>query len=184
MAMPDPSRPVADLAGYRENFPKAAARVPTSLTAVIEHIFIRSRHGGSPLEQDSVEVVAGAGIRGDRYFDAHDEPGQNITFIEAEEIEAFSKRTGADVKAFATGRNVVTRGVRLNELVGKVFEVGGLRFRGVELCEPCSIFAKSLATGTLPPAAVVKEWVRRAGLRSEALSSGTLAVGARFQVAD
>jgi MOSC domain-containing protein YiiM len=147
---------------------------------VIEQIFIRPKRGAPPLERDCIEVVAGAGIRGDRYFDAHDEAGQNITFIEAEEIEAFAKRTGLDFKASATGRNVVTRGVRLNELVGKVFELGGLKFRGVDLCEPCLIFGKSLSTATHPPAAVVKEWVRRAGLRADALSSGTLSVGARF----
>jgi MOSC domain-containing protein YiiM len=151
---------------------------------VIEHIFIRSERGARPLEQSRVEVVAGAGIRGDRYFDARDEPGQNITFIEAEEIEAFARRTGLEVNASSTGRNVVTRGVRLNELVGKDFEIGGLRFRGVELCEPCLIFGNSLSTATHPPATVVKEWVRRAGLRAEALSSGTLAVAARFQIGE
>jgi MOSC domain-containing protein YiiM len=151
---------------------------------VIEHIFIRSERGAPPLEQDRIEVVAGAGIRGDRYFDAHDEPGQNITFIEAEEIEAFAKRTGLKVNASCTGRNIVTRGVLLNKLVGKVFEVGGLRFRGVELCEPCLIFGTSVAAATLPPAAVVKDWVRRAGLRADALSSGTLTVGAQFRIAE
>jgi MOSC domain-containing protein YiiM len=151
---------------------------------VVEHIFIRSVSGAAPFSRDRIDVVAGAGIRGDRYFDARDEPGQNITFIEAEEIEAFAKRTGLDVSAAATGRNVVTRGVRLNELVGKVFEVGGLRFRGVELSEPCLSFGKSLATRNLPPAAVVQEWVQRAGLRSDALSSGTLVVGTRFQIVE
>jgi MOSC domain-containing protein YiiM len=150
---------------------------------VIEQFFIRAAPGGPALERDRIEVVAGSGIRSDRYFDAHDEPGQNITFIEAEEIEAFASRTGLDVKASATGRNVVTRGIRLNALVGKTFEVGGLRFRGVDLCEPCLTLGQSLASGTLLPAAVVKEWIRRAGLRADALSSGTLAVGARFQMA-
>lgn len=148
---------------------------------MIERIFIRPAPGAPPLERGHIEVVAGAGVRGDRYFDAHDEPGQNITFLEAEEIEAFAQQSGRSCDAAATGRNIVTRGVRLNGLVGKTFEVGGLRFKGIELCEPCLNFGKALATEALRPADVIKAWVHRAGLRADALSTGTLAVGAHFQ---
>ena len=80
-----------------------------------------------------------------------------------------------------SGRNIVTRGVRLNELVGVEFLVGGVRFRGVELCEPCLGLGKALATPTLPPAMVVKRLVHLAGLRADALSSGEVAVGASVQ---
>lgn len=148
---------------------------------MIERIFIRPERGAPPLQCDRVDVVAGAGLRGDRYFDVHKEPGQNITFIEAEELEAFAAQSGRSLDAGATGRNIVTRDVRLNDLVGKTFEVGGLRFKGVELCEPCLIFGTAVSTEDARPADVVKAWVHRAGLRADALSSGTLAVGARFQ---
>ena len=57
----------------------------------IERIFIRPPSGDPTVEQKSVRIVAGAGIEGDRYFDSHDEPGQNITFVEAEAIEAFAQ---------------------------------------------------------------------------------------------
>ena len=147
---------------------------------MIERIFIRPPEGEQQIEQQRVQVAAGAGILGDRYFDAHDEPGQNVSFIEAEEIEAFAVRHKRTVALSVSGRNFVTRGVRLNELLGKTFTVGGLRFRGVELCEPCLGFGKALSTPTLTPAEVVKQWVRRGGLRADALSSGELAVGAQF----
>lgn len=152
---------------------------------MIERIFIRPPGGGPQVEHERVQVVAGAGIHGDRYFDARDEPGQNISFVEAEAIEAFAARHhGRDIAPSATGRNVVTRGVRLNELVGRTFTVGGLQFRGVELCEPCLGLGEALSTPTLSPAEVVRQWVHRAGLRADALSSGELAVGARFSHAD
>jgi MOSC domain-containing protein YiiM len=147
---------------------------------MIERIFIRPPESEQQIEQQRVQIAAGAGIRGDRYFDAHDEPGQNVSFIEAEEIEAFYTRHERAVVLSASGRNFVTRGVHLNELVGKTFLVGGLRFRGVELCEPCLGFGEALSTPTLTPPEVVKQWVHRGGLRADALSSGELAVGAMF----
>lgn len=147
---------------------------------MIERIFIRPPQCEQQVELQRVQVVAGAGIRSDRYFGAHEEPGQNVSFIEAEEIEAFSAKQNRIVALSASGRNFVTRGVRLNELVGKTFMVGDLQFRGIELCEPCLGFGEALSTPTLTPAEVVRQWVHRGGLRADALSSGELAVGARF----
>ena len=149
----------------------------------IERIFIRPPGGNPTVERKSVRVVAGAGIEGDRYFDAHDEPGQNITFVEAEAIEAFAREHGRPVDLSATGRNVVTRDVRLNEFVGREFVVGSVRCRGVELCEPCLVLAEALASSTLSPALVVKHWVHRGGLRADALTGGELSVGAGFKSA-
>jgi len=130
-----------------------------------------------------VLVRAGAGIEGDRYYDTRDEPGQNITFIEAEEIEAFAAAHDQSADFSSAGRNIVTRGVRLNNLVGREFGIGNLRFRGVELCEPCLGFGEALASPSLAPAQVVRYWVHRAGLRANALTSGTLSVGAAFDSA-
>ena len=149
----------------------------------IERIFIRPPGGNPAVERESVCVVSGAGVEGDRYFHARDEPGQNITFIEAEEIEAFAREHRRPVDLSATGRNVVTRGVRLNELAGREFIVGSVRFRGVELCEPCLTLGEALATSTLSPARVVKHWVHRGGLRADALTSGELFVGAGLKSA-
>jgi MOSC domain-containing protein YiiM len=151
---------------------------------MIERIYIRPPDGQQQLEQPRVQVVAGAGIRGDRYFDAHDEPGQNLSFVEAEAIEAFARRHGRDLALSATGRNIVTRGVRLNELVGRTFTVGGLRFRGVDRCEPCLGLGEALAGPGLSPADVVRQWLPCGGLRADALSSGELAVGDTFGAAE
>lgn len=147
----------------------------------VERIYTHPPSDSQQVAHERVQVIAGSGIEGDRYFGRHDEPGQNITFIEAEEIEAFLGEHGRTHDLSVTNRNVVMRGVRLNELVGKEFTVGELRFRGVELCEPCLGLGTALASEQLTPPQVVKRLVHRAGLRADALSSGELALGARFE---
>ena len=147
----------------------------------VERIFTRAASGDQQTEHQLVRVVAGSGIEGDRYFGCQNEPGQNVTFIEAEEIESFFAEQQRPADLSATGRNIITRGIRLNELVGTEFLVGTVRFRGVELCEPCLHLGQALATSAISPPKVVRRLVHRGGLRADALSSGEVAVGARFQ---
>ena len=146
----------------------------------VERIFVRQSSVESQTEYERVEVVAGAGIKGDRYFDRRDEPGQNITLIEAEEIESFISEYQRAPDLSISNRNIVTRGVRLNDLVGKEFMVGDIMLRGVELCEPCLGLGKALASPELPAAQVVKRLLHKAGLRVDVLSSGSLACGAKI----
>ncbi len=150
----------------------------------VERIFTRAPSSKTQLEHDRVTVVAGAGIEGDRYFDHHDEPGQNLTLIEGEEIEAFLSEHARPYDLSISGRNLVTRGVRLNDLVGREFFIGSVRCRGVELCEPCLGFGTSLQSAEMPAAEVVRVWVHRAGLRADALSSGEIALGSIVREGD
>jgi MOSC domain-containing protein YiiM len=145
----------------------------------IERIFIRKTPGEPQIECAEVLVVAGAGIEGDRYFGLQDEPGQNITLIEAEEIEAFIREHGLPYDLSMTHRNLITRGVRLNALVERKFMIGGVALRGIELCEPCLGLGAAIARAELPAAAVVRRFVHRAGLRADVLSSGVITRGAR-----
>lgn len=151
---------------------------------MITHIF-RSSKKTSPSEScPQVEIVAGSGIVGERHFGLNEEPGQNVTFIEGEELDAFADEYGAPFDHASTGRNIVTRGIRLNALEGRTFSVGGIWFRGVELCEPCRTLGATLKQGPWTSAAVIKRWTHRAGLRADALSSGVLSVGDGFVVPD
>lgn len=145
---------------------------------VVERIFTSPTPGGAQLEQASIRVVAGSGIEGDRYFGRHDEPGQNLTLIEIEEVEAFvrEQRSGDDLSI--THRNLLTRGVKLNDLVGAEFCIGEVRLRGVELCEPCLGMGNALSSPDITAAQVVKRFVHRGGLRADVLSSGVIERGA------
>jgi MOSC domain-containing protein YiiM len=136
----------------------------------VEAIFISAARGDLPHVVDSVRAVAGKGLEGNRYFDTG-RPEQELTLIEAEELETLAGEHGLHVDAAPTGRNVLTRGVRLNDLVGKRFRVGELECRGIELCEPCT----TLEARTQP--GVIKALVHRAGLNAEILVGGELRPG-------
>jgi len=150
----------------------------------VEHIFFAASSGGPQQACERITVLAGKGIEGDRYFDRHDEPGQNLTLIEAEEIEAFLSEQQRPFDLSVTHRNLVTRGVRLNELVGREFMVGEVRLRGVELCEPCLGLGQALAGEAITPAQVVKRLVHRGGLRADVLSGGLIEQGAALRPLD
>jgi MOSC domain-containing protein YiiM len=144
----------------------------------IEAIHVAPDAHGEQRSLDSVELVAGAGIVGDRYYDERPhEAGRDVTLVEAEEIERFNAQHGGTAPLHATRRNIVTRGVRLNDLVGREFYIGGVRARGVELCEPCRVFGQNLAPPQLGVAGTVRAFVHRAGLRADLLSSGAIRVG-------
>ena len=149
---------------------------------MIDSIFIACGRGLPPTEVKEVELVAGKGIVGDRNFGKDTWPGQNITFIEAEEIESFNATYDRSVARSDPRRNVVTRSVRLNELVGKRFSIGGVEFYGVELCEPCKSLGTRLGSDAMSSAQVVRAWVHKGGLRADVLSNGTIRVGMRFHV--
>jgi MOSC domain-containing protein YiiM len=148
----------------------------------IEKIFISAERGGLQVDCERAVLEAGMGIVGDRSFGKNAYPGQSITLVEAEEIERFCAEQERPVDLAMTRRNLVTRGVCLNELVGREFRVGAARLRGVELCEPCSALGRLLADESLAPAEVVRRWLGRGGLLAEVLESGSVAPGDRLEV--
>jgi MOSC domain-containing protein YiiM len=140
----------------------------------VEAIFIAAERGGQPHTVESVTAVAGKGLEGNRYFDTG-RPEQELTLIEAEQLERVAVDDGLQIDAAATGRNILTRGVDLNALVGRRFRVGPLECRGIELCEPC----RTMESRTVPGA--IKALVHRAGLNAEILVGGEVRPGDAVQ---
>jgi MOSC domain-containing protein YiiM len=141
------------------------------------HIAARAEEDTRPLE--AVTVVAGRGIEGDRYFRTDgsgtfheaDKHGQDLTLIEAEAIEGLAADTGIELGPGEARRNVVTRGVALNDLVGRRFTVGEVEAVGNRLCDPCSHLEKLTQPG------VLKGLVERGGLRADVVRGGAIRVG-------
>jgi len=123
-----------------------------------------------------VLAVPGVGLEGDRYALKQGtffkpEPDFELTLIEAEAVEAAQSEQGLKLAPGDARRNLVTRGVSLNPLVGREFQIGNVRVRGIRLCEPCS----HLQALTGQP--VIKTLPHRAGLRAQVLTEGPIRIG-------
>ena len=142
------------------------------MSGVIESIFVAQRHGEPQHAVDGANLTAAVGLEGDRYA------GKGVvSLIEAEAVERFNARTGLNIRPEQTGRNLVTRGVALNPLVGKRFQLGDALVEGFELCDPCAKLGARLATDAVSPRAIVKTFLESAGLRVRVLSSGPITPG-------
>jgi MOSC domain-containing protein YiiM len=126
---------------------------------------------------DQVLAISGRGLEGDRYFMKlgtffKPEPQFELTLIEAEAIEALQRDYKIELAPGDSRRNVVTRDVALNHLVGREFSIGGVRLRGIRLCEPCNHLQELVGKE------VIKGLRHRGGLRAQILSEGPIQVGA------
>ena len=126
---------------------------------------------------DSIRAVAGRGVEGDRYFlrpgtySQKDGPDREITLIETEALEALARDYELTLDASESRRNVATRDVALNHLVGRTFRVGEATIRGLRLCEPCGHMERLCGKPVRPGL------VHRGGLRAEILSDGVIRIG-------
>jgi MOSC domain-containing protein YiiM len=127
-------------------------------------------------EHEQRRVRAGRGMQGDRYaegagtFSHPERRGQDLTLIEAEAIGELAAR-GVDLAAADARRNVVTRGIDLNALVGHHFTIGDVPCYGSRLAEPCAHLERLTTRG------VLRGLVHRGGIRVDVLGDGELRVG-------
>jgi MOSC domain-containing protein YiiM len=140
-------------------------------------IYVTGGKREDPQQVPEVQALAGQGLAGDRYclqqgtFSKPGSPDREVTLIEIEAIEALSRETQIVLEPGKARRNLVTRGVPLNHLVGREFTVGQVLLRGLRLCEPCghleSLTVKGIKDGLC----------HRGGLRSQILQGGVLRTG-------
>jgi MOSC domain-containing protein YiiM len=135
-------------------------------------------NGSEPITLvNEVNAISGKGLEGDRYFAGDGSfsknagTGREVTLIEAEAIDALERDYGYKLDYKDARRNVITRGVPLNHLVGQEFRVGEVTLRGVRLSEPCNHLAG------LTNEKVRAGLVHRGGLRADIVSAGAIRVG-------
>jgi MOSC domain-containing protein YiiM len=131
----------------------------------VQAIHITPEESALPAPVNAVEVTAD-GVVGDRYHASRD-----LTLVEQEALEGLREDTGIELSAAEVRRQVLTRGVRLNDLVGRRFTVGEVECVGQELCEPCNHLQSLTYDG------VLRGLVHRGGLRADIVRGGRIAVG-------
>lgn len=140
-------------------------------------IHIAAAAAGPAVSVNEVRAVPGKGLEGDRYFHLagtySDNPGpfRQVTLIEIEAIEALRRDYRIDLNPGDSRRNIVTRRVPLNHLVGREFKVGEVTLRGIDLCEPCSHLENLSRKG------VQRGLIHRGGLRAHIIYGGMIRVG-------
>jgi MOSC domain-containing protein YiiM len=146
-------------------------------SGTVEGIYLAPSATVLPHTVEEANVVPGKGIEGDRYFAGDGtfyeerKPGQDLTLIEVEALEALAIEEGIELSPAEARRNVLTRGLSLNDLVGRRFRVGEVECLGSRLCEPCDHLERVTRPG------VLKGLVHRGGLRSDVIVGGRIAVG-------
>jgi hypothetical protein len=138
---------------------------------IIESIHIAETAGGAMYAIPTATLIAGKGIEGDRYASLKGTfsdyvKDHELTLVEAEVAEELGFAPGE------TRRNILTRGIRLNDLVGKRFHVGDALCEGTRFCEPCAYLEKVTERPGL-----VKQMVGRGGLRAIIVEGGTVKLG-------
>lgn len=145
---------------------------------VVVSIHITPTGKGQMVSVKAVKAVKGRGLEGDRYFyqmgTFSNKPGadREVTLIEIEAIAALERDYGIQVYPGDSRRNIVTKGVPLNHLVGKKVRIGEVTLRGIRLCEPCSHLER-----LTEKRGVRAGLIHRGGLRAQILTDGIIQVG-------
>ena len=139
------------------------------MSGKVVKIGISKKKGNKIVNLNEVKAIKGKGLLNERHFKENNEKRCQITLIEIENINHYNKITGTTIPAINFLRNIVTEGIRLNELVGQEFFIGSVKLKAHDLCRPCKYLQESVQQKN-----IVKEFLHTGGLRCEILSSGKI----------
>ena len=128
-------------------------------------------------EVEFIEVLSNKGVVGDRHFNEYNDPYCQLSLIESENIDYYNIKYGLNIPYLDFRRNIVTKGIQLNELVGKTFKIGEVKVEGIDLCRPCRHL-----TEVLDQKNILKEFLRRGGLRCKILSSSKIYIDDQIEI--
>tara|TARA_Y100000780_G_scaffold214781_1_gene216712 strand:+ start:51 stop:494 length:444 start_codon:yes stop_codon:yes gene_type:complete len=137
----------------------------------VSKICITNKSAEEMQEVNTVEVIASKGIVNDRYFNENNDQALQITLIESENIDYYNQISETNIPYISFRRNIITKGIQLNDLVGKEFLIGNVKIKGHRLCAPCRYLQEMLKQKNL-----VKKLLNRGGLRCEILTDGIISV--------
>ena len=129
------------------------------------------------IEVNTIDLIAGKGIIGDRHFKDYNDPYNHLSIIESENIDEYNKKYNLNIPYLYFRRNIVTKGIKLNDLVDKKILIGNVRLDVIDLCRPCRHLSEKLGKDN-----IIKELLRKGGIRCEILNDGKISTGDQIKI--
>ena len=128
-------------------------------------------------EKLAIELIAGKGVVGDRHFKEFNDPYNQLSIIEKENIDEYNNKQNFNIPYLDFRRNIITKGIKLNDLIEKKLLIGDVKLRVIDLCRPCRHLSEKLNNDD-----IIKEFLRKGGIRCEILNSGKILVGSKIEI--
>ena len=128
-------------------------------------------------EVRSINVLANKGVVGDRHFKEFNDPYNQLTLIESENIDYYNIKYSLNIPYVDFRRNIITKGIKLNDLVGKKILIGKVQLEGIDLCRPCRHLSEVLGHEN-----IIKEFLRKGGIRCQILTTSSIKISDKISL--
>ena len=150
--------------------------------SIVIKICFTKNEGEELRDVNSIQVISNKGIVKDRYFKDNNDKDKQITLIESENIDYFNERFQTNISYIDSRRNIISKGIKLNELIGKEILIGEVKLKGHRLCDPCKYLQDKLKKKY--KIKNLSNLYNRGGLRCEILSNGRISVNDKIKIQD
>ena len=140
-------------------------------------IGLAKNHNQEIIEVTKIDLAAGKGIVGDRHFKDYNDPFNHLSIIESENIDEYNLKNKLNIPHLNFRRNIVTKGIRLNDLVEKRIKIGPVNLKVIDLCRPCRHLSEKLNRND-----VIKEFLRKGGIRCRIINDGKIYLGDKIKI--
>ena len=134
-------------------------------------------HNKEIIETSEIDLIAGKGIVNDRHFKDYNDPFNQLSIIEGENIEEYNLKNKLNIPYLNFRRNIVTRGIKLNDLIGKKISVGSVKLEVLDLCRPCRHLSEKLGRND-----IIKEFLRKGGIRCQIMNDGKISLNSKIKI--
>ena len=140
-------------------------------------IGVTKNHNQEIIEVNEITLIADKGIVGDRHFRDYNDPFNQLSIIESENIDEYNLKYKLNIPYLNFRRNIITKGIKLNDLVEKRIKIGSIELEVIDLCRPCRHLSEKLNRND-----VIKEFLRKGGIRCQIINDGKIYLGDKIKI--
>ena len=140
-------------------------------------IGVTKNHNQEIIEVNEISLIADKGIVGDRHFRDYNDPFNQLSIIESENIDEYNLKCKSNIPYLNFRRNIITKGIKLNDLVEKRIKIGSIELEVIDLCRPCRHLSEKLNRND-----VIKEFLRKGGIRCRIINDGKIYLGDKIKI--